>query len=225
MDEKQMAEVRRENLRRWMAARDMTGSQLAEKIGSGRAYASLLFNPNRYFGEKAARNIEEKLRMPRGYLDGIAKGVMATADWVRADEIDDEVAALVKQVGLAIAPDGSLQDVQARLPPLPFQKRWLIERGVTLADRLRILHVSSGGMEPYIRSGDCVIVDMAQSAIRDGGVYAIRHGGEIRFRRLFGTVDGGLQLHSDNPSHPSESLSSEAASRLVVVGLVIWRAG
>lgn len=115
MDEKELAAVRRENLRKWMDARDMTGSQLAEKIGSA--------------------------------------------------------------------------------------------------------------MEPYLQAGDSVMIDVGQVGIRDGDVYAIRHGGDMRLRRLFITVDGGVQLRSDNPTHPSETLPCDAAAKLGVIGRVIWRAG
>jgi phage repressor protein C with HTH and peptisase S24 domain len=225
MDEKELAEIRRENLRRWMEARSMTGTQLAEKIGSGRAYASLLFNPSRYFGEKAARHIEEKLRMPKGYLDSSTKEVLATDNWRRPEELDDEVFGLVHQVGMRVAEDGSIQSVPARLPPLPFDKRWLISRSVTASDRLRICRVPNAAMEPYLRAGDVVMVDSAQTVIQDGEVYAIRHGDDIRLRRLFVTVDGGIQLRSDNPAHPTETLTGESACKLVVVGRVIWRAG
>lgn len=225
MNEKEMASLRRENLRRWMDARDMTGSQLAEKIGSGRAYASLLFNPSRYFGEKAARHIEEKLRMPPGYLDASTRGAMVTSDWSRPDELDDEVYGLVGHVGMRVGDGGGIEAVPTRLPPLPFSKRWLQAHDVTSSDNLRLSEVSNASMEPYVRPGDVVMVDIGQMTIIDGEVYAIRHGGDIRFRRLFSTVDGGIRLQADNPSHPSETLHVDAVSKLVVIGRVIWRAG
>lgn len=225
MDEKELAAVRRENLRKWMDARDMTGSQLAEKIGSGRAYASLLFNPSRYFGEKAARHIEEKLRMPKGYLDATGRVAMASGDWGRPEDLDDEVFGAVKPVGIRISPSGELEAVATDLPPISFPKSWLIDRGVTERSNLRICKVSGSAMEPYLQAGDSVMIDVGQVGIRDGDVYAIRHGGDMRLRRLFITVDGGVQLRSDNPTHPSETLPCDAAAKLGVIGRVIWRAG
>lgn len=83
----------------------------------------------------------------------------------------------------------------------------------------------TGGREPIVGIGHQVAVVMVQTAIERGEICAIRHGNQIRLRRLFRTVDGGLQLHVDNPAHPSESLSREASAELVVLGRVIWRAG
>lgn len=225
VDEKEMAAIRRENLRGWMTAREITSSQLADKIGSGRAYTSLLFNPSRYFGEKAARHIEECLRMPRGYLDTTAKAVMTTDSWSTPQDLDDEVFALVRQVDIGLDANGQVVTSEIKAPALPFSKGWLLARRVTASKQLRICTVRSTGMEPFARVGDQVMLDTGQTAVEDGEVYAIRHGSQIRLRRLFATVDGGLQLHADNPSHPSETLTKEASAELAVLGRVIWRAG
>lgn len=225
MNEKEMASIRRNNLASWMSARGMSRSDLADKIGSGRAYASLLFSPDRYFGEKAARNIEDKLRMPRGYLDTGPKTAMVSLDWSSPDSLDDEVFGLVRQTGIRVSADGNLESVAASRPPLPFSKDWLKASGVSDGGRLRFWRAANAGMEPFIRAGDCVMIDMGQVAIKDGEVYAIKHGHDIRLRRIFCTVDGGLLLHADNPSHPSETLAADSVERLQVVGRVIWRAG
>jgi hypothetical protein len=60
------ASIRRENLNRLkIGARD-----LSERVGGRYTYwRDLLTDPNKSFGEKAARKIEEKLQLPRGSLD------------------------------------------------------------------------------------------------------------------------------------------------------------
>jgi transcriptional regulator with XRE-family HTH domain len=57
--------IRLENLK----ALNLTAQQLSERVGGRVSYWSDLMRGKKSFGEKAARNIEEKLGMPRGYMD------------------------------------------------------------------------------------------------------------------------------------------------------------
>lgn len=58
--------IRRENLK----ALKLTAVQLSEKCGGRYTYwRDLMEDPNKSFGEKKARQIEEKLGLPRGCMD------------------------------------------------------------------------------------------------------------------------------------------------------------
>ena len=59
--------IRRENLK----ALGLTAQQLSDKVGARYTYWRDLMAGQKSFGEKAARKIEEKLTLPRGWLDEV----------------------------------------------------------------------------------------------------------------------------------------------------------
>jgi phage repressor protein C with HTH and peptisase S24 domain len=205
----------------------MSNTDVAAKLEAGRAYVSLLFNPVKYFGEKAARSIESKLLMPTGYLDSdpdAAPG--AVEEWEDPADLPAGMFALVPRISIALAAGtGSFIDVEESLPPLAFRKEWLASRMVTSKSALRIVDVKGDSMAPYLLSGDIVMVDTGQTVITEGQVYAIEHGGEVRVKRLSKTFDGGLIIRSDAPGYPEEVLTPKQAKTLRCTGRVIWRAG
>ena len=222
MDEKNLAVVRRENLRKWMDQRRMKSGELATAIGSGRAYASLLFREDRHFGEKAARNIEQKLRMPDGYLDSYGATPITVADWGAPGELQDGVYALVPRVEIRINEEtGVVESVICPLPPMAFTRRWMLERGITQRDALRFCVVGGVSMDPLLHDGDLVMVDTAQHGLVDGGMYAIRYGREIRVRKLFSTLDGGIRIHAVNAEFPDEVVRPDAPT-FQVLGRKVW---
>jgi hypothetical protein len=68
------ASIRRANLQRLVKARGWGAKQLHEAVDPDGAYSlwpQLLTNPKKSFGEKLARRIEERLSLPRGWLDSL----------------------------------------------------------------------------------------------------------------------------------------------------------
>jgi hypothetical protein len=65
------AAIRRANLQYLCKQRSWTPAMLTAKLGWGRDtyWRDLLGNPNKSFGEKAARRIEDQLQLGRNWLD------------------------------------------------------------------------------------------------------------------------------------------------------------
>lgn len=62
--------LRRERLKRWMREQELTGREVAKAAGwSSAAHVTNLVRGHSAFGERVARQVEQKLRMPEGYLD------------------------------------------------------------------------------------------------------------------------------------------------------------
>ncbi|MDO9252586.1 MAG: XRE family transcriptional regulator [Hydrogenophaga sp.] len=226
MDKKNPAQQRRENLKRWMDSRTVSSSDLARRIGSGRAYVSLLFREDRHFGEKAARSIEASLGLPDGWLDATSIHPSTVSEWASPDDLDPEVFALVPRIEVSLsAGSGSLVNTEQQLPPLAFRRDWLRKKGVTSRDNLRLCEIRGQSMEPGLMDGDIAMIDLGQRQVKDGEVYAVRFGDELRIKRLFKTLDGGLRLHSDNPNFPDELISPAGSGLFEVLGLKLWRCG
>lgn len=80
-------------------------------------------------------------------------------------------------------------------------------------------------MEPDIRNGDLLLVDTTDQRFRNFGIYVIEARGERLVKRVQRKFDGSLILISDNKTYQPESISSELAKEVHVIGRVIWRGG
>lgn len=226
MDDNQTANIRRARLKDWMASKKINGSDLAARLGTSRAYVSGILKPDRRFGEKAARSIEKKLLMPSGFLDTDGTRMAPISTWERPEDLPDGVYALVPRVSVKLsAGEGVEAVIEEDLPALAFRESWLRKKHVTSRKNLRVLEVKGGSMEPYLHEGDVVLIDMGQTTIIDGEVYALRYGDELRIKRLSKRFDGGLIIRSDNPRYPEEVIAPTDAEHVRVLGLMIWRAG
>lgn len=226
-EKNEIAETRRARLLSWMEKNKVSRTDLATKLDVGRAYVSLLFKPDRFFGEKAARSMEEKLYMPKGYLDGEEGGMQTVDAWESPGDLPDGVYALVPRVSIKLsAGSGVMATEEQDLPPLAFRKDWLAKKNVSSRKNLRIAEVEGDSMEDYLAAGDIVLLDMGQQTVVDSEVYAIRYGDELRIKRLSKRFDGGLIIRSDNAAYREEALSpSELKGNVQVLGRLIWRGG
>ena len=102
---KELVERRRARLRKWIDIHfPDNDSEFARKINKGQSYVSDLLRGAKSFGEKAARAIEDRAKMPPGYPDTesddeeprlMYHGVMLTrsgallgAEWEKLDVVD-----------------------------------------------------------------------------------------------------------------------------------------
>lgn len=224
METDEVVEARRRNLRNWMRDHDLNQTELAKKLDVGRAYVSLL--QRRYFGEKTARSIEQKLRMPSGFLDMKSDEPKVIEEWDKPSDLPADVYALVPRLAVQLsAGNGCVPTHEPDLPPLAFRRDWLQRKHVTSRKNLRIVSVHGDSMESYLMDGDVVLIDLGQTTIKDNSVYAIVHGGDLRVKRLMKTFDGGIRIRSDNPAYPEEVLTPAQAESLQVTGAVLWRSG
>lgn len=225
-DNKELAELRRLNLLNWMVKHDVSRTDLATKLGVGRAYISLLFKPERFFGEKSARSIEKKLYIPKGSLDFDQDNPGAVDEWSIPADLPEGVYAMVPRVSVKLsAGKGVVGHHEHNLPPLAFRKDWLSKKLVTGRNNLRILEVQGDSMEEYLYDKDIVLIDLGQNQIRDNEVYAIRYGDELRIKRLSKRFDGGLIIRSDNTRYPEEAIGLDDLGSIQIIGRCLWRGG
>lgn len=223
---KLLADRRRFNLQSWMDKRTLNQTAVAAKLGVGRAYVSLLLQTDRAFGEKSARSIEDKLRMPRGLLDSDGLPPEAIANWTHPKDLDPGLFGLLPWRELLLDPKTHEVRVQPhQLPEVALRRESMLEMQITRKDQLAFVFVDGDALSPYLRRGDVALVDQAQTRVQDGQTYVIRYGAELRFRRLAQRFDGGLILRSDSPHPTEEVVSAQDAEMILVIGRVVARWG
>lgn len=137
---------------------------------------------------------------------------------------DDEVyVPFLKEVELS-AGSGRMVIEKSSTRKLRFGKMTLRNQGVQF-DQAVCVTVHGNSMEPVLPDGSTVGVDKASTAVKDGKMYAIDHGGELRVKTLYRMPGGGLRFRSFNQDeHPDEEYTAQqlAESGISVLGKVFW---
>lgn len=91
-------------------------------------------------------------------------------------------------------------DELAESVPATYRREWFAKEGIN-PDNARRFKVHGDSMEPFLFDGDTVLVHLGETTVINGKVYALRYGDELRIKRVYKKLDGGLILHSDNPDY------------------------
>ncbi len=112
--------------------------------------------------------------------------------------------------------------------PATYRMSWFQRERIN-PEHVRRFKVTGDSMEPFLYSGDTVLVNLAENdatRIMDGKVYAIRYGDELRIKRLFRRLNGTLTLRSENPAYKDEDVEPEVAEEHIsIIGRVRDRGG
>lgn len=128
-----------------------------------------------------------------------AEGV--TALGADDDHADDYIQIRESEVRFAAGNGRSAHyDELAESVPATYRREWFVKEGIN-PDNARRFKVHGDSMEPFLYGGDTVLVHLGESTIINGKVYALRYGDELRIKRVYKKLDGGLILHSDNPDY------------------------
>ena len=88
-------------------------------------------------------------------------------------------------------------------------------------DRLVRYRVRGDSMDPIIKDGSWILVEMGDFPIRDGMPYLIRAGEDVQVKFLFKRPDGGVIIRSHNPANPDVILTGTERGNMDVLGRVV----
>ncbi|MGL4561938.1 MAG: XRE family transcriptional regulator [Brevinema sp.] len=93
----------------------------------------------------------------------------------------------------------------------------------TSKKNLAMIEVSGTSMEPLIKDGDFVILDIGVTNIKSGAVYLIRIFDDLRVKRINRKINGNVMIMSDNPVFPPEELTPQELEEcpIHIIGMVI----
>lgn len=109
--------------------------------------------------------------------------------------------------------------------PAIYRRNWLQKHGLK-PERVVRFTVSGDSQEPTLFHGDTVLVNLDETNIVDGKLYAIRYDNDLRIKFLFRKLDGTLILRSRNPAYPDEEVpASLADEHISIIGRVRDKSG
>lgn len=113
----------------------------------------------------------------------------------------------------------ALFDEVADSVPRTYRRDWFIKEGIN-PQQARCFKVDGDSMEELLFDGDSVLVNLAETQILNGKVYALRYGDELRIKRVYRKLDGSLILRSDNPAFVPREEEIPAAAVEQHIGII-----
>lgn len=144
-----------------------------------------------------------------------------------SDELPDGVIAVPEWNVRFSAGNGheATYEIVEDSEPAYYRRDWFIKERIN-PTRVRRFRVTGDSMQPFVYPGDHVLVNMAETEVVDGKVYALRYDSELRVKRLLRRLDGTLILRSDNPEYGDEIVSPELVQEhITIIGRVRDRSG
>ncbi|MGB7374061.1 S24 family peptidase [Pontixanthobacter sp.] len=198
-------------------------ARLSEMIGRNPTYLQQFIRKGspRKLEEHDRKMLADFFRVPESELGGSAKASedksynARTALPLEAGWVDVPRLAISASAG-----QGAVVGAEAAFDNFRFSRKWLREQGLEGAQLSAIL-VEGDSMEPLLRAGDEVLVDLRPLPFRDG-IYVVRLEDTLLVKRVAAQGGGRLSLLSQNLAYPPLNVSVDAVE---IIGRVVWKSG
>lgn len=198
------------------------------------SYVSQVLGGKRTIGERAAKNLEEKISLAAGTLDSTrdlssslpfftSSPMLVTKEDHPNDFIWIDVVDIRFSCGDGISIEYHYEEI---MDSLPFMPEFFTKKGVKPSNT-KILVASGDSMENYIYDQDLFAIDISDTEVKDGAIYAVYFENEAMLKQIFKEQGGTLVLHSMNPKYKDRDKQVHAnnGDGFKVIGRQFWRSG
>jgi phage repressor protein C with HTH and peptisase S24 domain len=193
-------------------------TQVELETGTPKSHLSAITGGRRGVGDELAAKLEAAYNKPTGWFDMPVEDEGSEDLDARSDVEAIRTVQLRLQAGIhGVVVEAMEKDGE----PIFLLKTWLHRRGLK-AKHLVGVRVKGDSMEPTLYQGDMVVLNLASTEPRDGGVFAINYEGEAIIKRLV-RDDGSWWLDSDNTDKRRHPRKLCADSGCLLVGEVVHR--
>ena len=205
-------------------------ADFSRAIGKAPAQVNQWLNGYRNIGDGVALNIEKSLGLPQGYLDGVVTNQLPKENeitdihrpmlWSSNDPLpeDDYTFAPYMKEQAFCGGAGSFEIPDYNGFRLPFGRAPLRRKSIN-PDNVFCCTLTGDSMEERIAEDAAIAVDAGEKTIRDGKIYAFRHGDLFRVKYLSRLPGGRVKIKSHNPAYEDEEAGLED---IEVIGRVFW---
>ena len=205
-------------------------ADFSRAIGKAPAQVNQWLNGYRNIGDGVALNIEKSLGLPQGYLDGVVTNQPPKENeitdihrpmlWSSTDPLpeDDYTFAPYMKEQAFCGGAGSFEIPDYNGFRLPFGRATLRRKSIS-PDNVFCCTLTGDSMEEKIAEDAAIAVDAGEKTIRDGKIYAFRHGDLFRVKYLSRLPGGRVKIKSHNPAYEDEEAGLED---IEVIGRVFW---
>ncbi len=156
-----------------------------------------------------------------------APTMQAILSWEHPDDLPPGEFVMIPRMEVKLSAGPGNEQVEitfTELQPQAFRADWIRKQRLK-PSKLACMTADGRSMEPVVWDGDSLVIDTAQTDVKDGQVYAIWYDGGERVKRLYRLPGGGLRIKSDNPEHPTMELTADYHGQVRIIGRVVHRSG
>ena len=181
------------------------------------------------------RKYESDARRPDAdYLAGIADAGADVSYIITGQREDEGPVNMIREEATeyaaiplvdvrAAAGSGAVVENEYVVEVLHFKHEWINHELHAVASDLRLLFVEGESMEPGLRAGDIILVNVRDQHAQRDGIYVLRLEDALLVKRLQRLPGGKLRVSSDNSAYESFELTlpfnnDDAA----IIGRVVW---
>jgi transcriptional regulator with XRE-family HTH domain len=103
------------------------------------------------------------------------------------------------------------------MKPVAIQESFFISQLEEGTENRCLLYMEGESMQPTVDPGDVIMANLQDTAIRDGGIYALKFQDVLLIKRLRHLSGEVIQVSSDNPDYESWTSNIDAFSQLVKI--------
>ncbi len=198
--------------------------ELARERGSSLASLSRMLGRNntylqQYITKGSPRKLEEEDRRKLATFFGVSETELGAPqensyasdrDWVDVPRLAVEISA----------GPGAANGEELAFDAFRFSRKWLREQGLE-PGKLSAVRVIGDSMEPLLREGDDLLVDLSPKPFRDG-IHVVRLDDSLLVKRVASQGGGRFSLLSQNLAYPPISVEGSA---MEIIGRVVWKSG
>lgn len=205
----------------------MTLRELADKVGI--SHSALGVMERRNANSKYAHEIAEALGVRLSWLITGEEPKLAPQKPIKIEDYDisfyDDVSELPDSHYVLIP---FVEVIDSKIINTDESKNISIavlsQHGIK-SNQLRFIKARGDAMSPVIQDGYNLLVDLSQTEITDGKIYAFSMNGDLFTKRVFQTHNGGLKLLSENPDYPELIVPPEDKKYITIIGCVVYLEG
>jgi len=184
--------------------------QVSEALGGSRSFVSVIKNRGTPpYAECVALAAERGVSLDWLILGRGESGLVGDVAAAPASEFPHLVELPFFDAGAPVWGETIAAD-SWRLPA-----QWLELQRLS-AGQVMVVRVAGDAMAPMLAEDEVVLVNCEQRAI--DGVYLVRFGAGVHFRRIQHMADGSLRLSCDNPAYAADVVPAADRDRLQIIG-------
>ena len=170
-------------------------------------------------------NMKKKKKLPLEAIIGYCALKRVSINWLLYEQSSEMLADSSGEVlkipflsnVVASAGGGAFNDDE-RTTYLSLDPAYVRLLGITENDTIDAITVTGESMYPTLKEGSIILIDKKKTKVTEGGIFVVNAGGNLFIKRLSITPKGELNMISDNPTIPVQTVSLDET---FVIGKVI----
>lgn len=153
------------------------------------------------------------------WVDSVGEPI---AEWNDEADLNPEEFAIIPRFDITVSAGNGhiVTEERQKNKGQAYRVDWLKAMGLKGHD-LKSISAKGDSMLPTFGDGCTLLVDFSHKQISEGKVYVIRFGDEIRVKRIYKRLDGGIIIRSDNrDAYPDINVPPEEMKNIEILGRV-----